>query len=125
MSASQTVLLAVTDLIFGIRLAEAARALGFQAKDVTLPALQKAAGDDTALIVVDIGQPGGWEPAIRALKADPRTTEIPVLAYGAHVDVNASRAAVAAGCDRLVTRGKLMGELPELLAATARRANVE
>jgi len=120
MSTSGTILLVIPDLIFSVRIAETARALGFTPVDTTLPALAEAARGDPALIVVDTGQRDDWQSAIRALKADPKTGAIPVLAYGAHVDVTASRAAVAAGCDRIVTRGKLMAELPQLLQATAR-----
>ncbi len=114
------VLLVVPDLIFGDRLADAARALGFEAKDAAVGALAQALGDDVALVVLDTGQRGDWEAALRAMKQEPATAGIPVLAYGSHVDVTASRAAVAAGVDRLVTRGKLMAELPQLLEGTAR-----
>jgi CheY-like chemotaxis protein len=114
------VLLVVSDLIFGVRLADAARALGFEAKDIAVGTLPQALGDDVALVVLDTGQRGDWEAAIRAMKTEPATAAIPVLAYGSHVDVTASRAAVAAGVDRLVTRGKLMAELPLLLESTAR-----
>lgn len=121
MSGSSKVLLIVQDLIFGVRIADAARALGFVPQDVDLDKARGALGDDVALLVLDTGYHGDWKALIRALKDDPRTASIPVLAYGSHVDVTASRAAVAAGCDRLVTRGKLMAELPRLLQATARR----
>jgi CheY-like chemotaxis protein len=117
---SGTILLAIPDLIFGIRVADAARAQGFSTRDVTPAQLKDAITGDVALIVIDTGQPLDWEGAVRALKADPTTADVPVLAYGSHVDVTASRAAVAAGVDRLVTRGKLMAELPRLLEQTAR-----
>jgi CheY-like chemotaxis protein len=123
MNKHHTILIAVPDLFFGVRIADTARALGFTPMDVTLEHLHEHTGDDVALIVVDIGQRAGWEGAIRALKRDPQTAAVPVLAFGAHVDVTASRAAVSAGCDRLVTRGKLMAEMPQLLQANARAAS--
>lgn len=115
-----TILLAIPDLIFSIRIADAARALGFMPSDGTLAHVKDAITGDVVLIVIDAGQPGDWASTIRALKADPATARVPVLAFGSHVDVTASRAAVAAGVDRLVTRGKLMAELPQLLEQTAR-----
>lgn len=121
MSEPGTVLLVVQDLIFGVRIGEAARAMGFVAIDVALAALPTAVDDKVALVVVDMGQKGDWQTAVRGLKADPQTAAVPILAYGSHVDVTASRAAVAAGVDRLVTRGKLTAELPQLLRATARQ----
>jgi CheY-like chemotaxis protein len=122
MSAGQTILLVVQDLIFGVRIADAARALGFKPVDVDLQALPAAVNSDTALVVLDTGHRGDWQAAVKALKSDPHTAGVPVLAYGSHVDVTALRAAVAAGCDRLVTRGKLMAELPQLIQATARES---
>ncbi len=121
MSEPGTVLLVVQDLIFGVRIAEAARAAGFEAIDVALAALPTAINNKVALVVVDTGQKGDWQTPVRVLKADPQTAAVPILAYGSHVDVTASRAAVAAGVDRLVTRGKLTAELPQLLRATARQ----
>src|SRR5687767_14414167 len=93
------VLVVVQDLIFGVRIAEAARAAGFQPIEAGLMALPTAVDDGVALVVVDTGQRGDWETAIRALKADASTAAVPILAYGSHVDVTASRAAVAAGVD--------------------------
>ena len=120
MSTQGTILLVIPDLIFGVRVADTARALGFTPVETSLAQLPRAASGDVALVVIDMSQQDDWQAAIRALKADPATAHIPVLAYGPHVDVAASRAALAAGCDRLVTRGKLMAELPQLLQATAR-----
>lgn len=116
---AQKVLLAIPDLFFGVRVADVARALGFTPVEISLAALPAAVDEEVALIVIETGQQGDWEGTIRAVKGEPRTASIPVLAYGSHVNVAASRAAVAAGADRLVTRGKLMAELPQLLAAAA------
>ena len=114
------IVLVIPDLLFGVRVADAARALGFTPVEAQVAALPAAVGDDVALVVVDTGQRADWAAAIRSLKASPASATIPILAYGSHVDVNTMKAAVAAGCDRLVTRGKLMAELPQLLQATAR-----
>ena len=115
----------IPDLIFGVRVVEKARALGFTPVEVPLSTLPTVLNDDVALIVIDTSQHDDWQAAIKALKANPGSASIPVLAYGAHVDVTASRAAVAAGCDRFVTRGKFMAELPRLLQTTARRRSDE
>ncbi len=125
MSQRRTMLLAIPDLMFGVRVAETARALGFTPVDAALAGLQEAVDDHVRLIIVDTGQPGDWQTAITTLKGDPRTAGVPILAYGAHVDVTALRAAVAAGVDRLVTRGKLMAELPQLLQAIASKTDTD
>lgn len=109
-------LLLIPDLFFGVKVADAARALGFATRDVaSAPALPAAARAGVAGIIVDTQVRSDWQAAVRALKADPASANIPVLAFAPHVDVAATRAAVAVGCDRIVTRGKLASELPSLL----------
>ena len=63
---------------FGYRVAEAAS--GLEAVHVTREV-------QPSLVLMDIGLPGvdGWE-ASRALKADPSTARIPVIAFSARVD---------------------------------------
>ena len=109
-------LLLMPDLFFSVKVADAARALGYPTREVAnAAALMAVALAGAAAIVLDTQERSDWQSAIRALKADPATATIPVLAFGSHVDVAASRAAVAVGCDRLVTRGKLSRQLPDLL----------
>jgi CheY-like chemotaxis protein len=112
----QPILILIPDLFFGVKVADIARAIGFEPREVGSAALlADAARNGAAAIVIDAQTPGDWQSVVRALKADPQTAAIPVLAFGPHVDVATSRSAVAAGVDRLVTRGKLARELPELL----------
>ncbi|HEX6288881.1 MAG TPA: hypothetical protein VFZ66_06800 [Herpetosiphonaceae bacterium] len=112
----QPLLLLIPDLFFSVKVADTARALGYQTRDVAnADALVAAAREGTAGVVLDTQERSDWQSAVRVLKSDPATAQVPVLAFGSHVDVAASRAAVAAGCDRLVTRGKLSRELPDLL----------
>ena len=112
----QPLVLLIPDLFFSVKVADAARALGYQTREVAnAAALAAAVQEGAAGIVLDTQERSDWQAAVRALKADATTAHVPVLAFGSHVDVAASRSAVAAGCDRLVTRGKLSRELPELL----------
>lgn len=111
-----TIALLIPDLFFSVRVADVVRALGYTPREVSdAAALLAVARQGAAAIVLDTQERSNWQEAVRLLKADPRTAAIPILAFGSHVDVAAQRAAVAAGCDRLVTRGKLMQELPMLL----------
>lgn len=108
--------LLIPDLYFSVKVADTARSLGYPTRDVAnAAALIAVAKSGVSGIVLDTQERSDWQSAIRALKADPATAGLPVLAFGSHVDVDASRAAVAVGCDRLVTRGKLSRELPDLL----------
>lgn len=112
----QPIVLLIPDLFFSVKVADAARMLGYPTREVAnAESLTAAVREGAAGVVLDTHERSGWQDAVQTLKADPATAQVPILAFGSHVDVAASRAAVAAGCDRLVTRGKLARELPELL----------
>ena len=58
-----------------------------------------------ALILMDIGLPGmdGWS-ACRALRADPVTAGIPIIALTAHAMAGDRKNALASGCDDYETK---------------------
>jgi len=113
----QPLILLIPDLFFSVKVADTARALGYNTREVAdASALVAAAGEGATAIVIDTQERSDWQAAVRTLKANAGTAAIPVLAFGSHVDVASAKAAVAVGCDRLVTRGKLSRELPELLS---------
>lgn len=117
------IVLLIPDLFFSVKVADAARALGYPTREVAnAAALLAVAKSGASAIVLDTQERSDWQSAMRVLKADPVTAALPVLAFGSHVDVDASRAAVAVGCDRLVTRGKLSRELPDLLRSLVERS---
>lgn len=117
------IVLLIPDLFFSVKVADAARALGYPTREVAnAAALLAVAKSGATAIVLDTQERSDWQSAMRVLKADPVTAALPVLAFGSHVDVDAARAAVAVGCDRLVTRGKLSRELPDLLRSLVERS---
>lgn len=81
--------------------------LGAAGHEVTLaPALAEAPLDEAELIVADLD--GADPEALAGLG-------VPVLGYYSHVDVEAKRAADAAGIDLAVPRSRLARELPRLV----------
>jgi CheY-like chemotaxis protein len=70
------------------------------------------------LVLMDMSLPvlDGWA-ATRAIKADPATAAIPVIALTAHAMEADREKALAAGCDDFHTKPI---DLPELLAKIAR-----
>ena len=64
------------------------------------------------LILMDLSLPGmdGWE-ATRRLKADERTSHIPIVALTGHALAGASEGAKKAGCDSFVTKPCLPDDL--------------
>jgi CheY-like chemotaxis protein len=75
-------------------------------------ALTKAATLRPGLILMDLSLPemNGWE-ATRALKADPKLADIPIVAVTAHAMVGDRETAIAAGCAECVTKPYELDEL--------------
>lgn len=61
-----------------------------------------------------------WYRWIALLKSAPATRRVPILAYGPHVDDVSLNSAKGAGADVVLTRGKFIKELDELIQTYAR-----
>jgi CheY-like chemotaxis protein len=81
----------------------------------------KAQSEAPALVLMDMSLPvlDGWE-ATQALRADPATRSIPVIALTAHAMAGDREKALAAGCDDFDTKPieleRLLGKIEALLA---------
>ena len=75
-------------------------------------ALERAFERPPDLVVMDLSLPGvdGWQ-ATRALKADVRTKNIPVIAVTGHALAGATEHAAEAGCDGFLTKPCLPEDL--------------
>jgi two-component system cell cycle response regulator DivK len=76
-----------------------------------------------AVVLMDLGLPvmDGWE-ATRALKANPETAGIPVIALTAHALSTDRDAAMAAGCDEYETKPVELDRLIEKIEALRAKA---
>lgn len=147
MPQNEPVILAfVADLIFAVRIEEAARRLNFHvrwiedaaqiaAPDLTAPARQFAehlegpgaalieclTAWSPALIIFDLGNPAiPWRQWLPLLKSVPATRRIPALCYGSHVDGATMRAAQERGADAVLARSRFIQDLPGLIQQYAR-----
>ncbi len=81
----------------------------------------KARAEAPALVLMDMSLPvlDGWE-ATQALRADPATRSIPVIALTAHAMAGDREKALAAGCDDFDTKpielDRLLGKIEALLS---------
>jgi CheY-like chemotaxis protein len=123
-SAERRIIAVVRDLFFAIRIRETLAPRGYRvdvARSREALAALLAAGELPALVIVDLAFVASDPPAlIAALRATPRTADLPVLAFGSHLDHAAREAAKVAGADRVVANSKLAEALPELVARYAR-----
>ncbi len=116
----QTIVAYVPDLMFGVRVRDVLHQLGYQALVAdSLAAAQQALAADLGLLIVDLrGETSATSALVQAAKAlDP---QLPVLAFGSHVDVERQKAAREAGCDRVVANSKFSSDLPNLIATLVR-----
>ena len=74
-------------------------------------AMAKSEGPDLILMDMSLPVMNGWA-ATRALKTDPETQQIPVIALTAHVMAGDREKGIEAGCDDFDTKPV---ELPRLL----------
>lgn len=85
-----------------------------------LEAIDKAKSATPNLILMDLNLPriDGWE-ATRRIKADPKTSHIPIIAFTAHTLVGDREKSLAAGCDDYDTKpidfDRLVGKITRLL----------
>lgn len=101
------------DLFFGMRVRTALKQLGYAltlTKDeaTTLTAVFERS---PVLVLVDFNQPVDWSAL-----APLMSSSVPVVAFGAHTDVEGFRSAKAAGVNRVVSNGELSRSLPDLIA---------
>jgi len=63
------------------------------------------------LTLLDLNTTGDWKLAITRCKMRPQSRQIPIYAFGSHVDVEALQTARRAGADHAWARSKMMEEL--------------
>src|SRR5438270_4605904 len=110
----------VDDLMFASRMAGM---LGAQGYDVviggTVDAVRHGARGRTADgILVSFASPFlDWHGAIQAIRTDAILRDVPLLAFGPHVDREARAAAKAAGANRVVTNGAFFARMVAIVGA--------
>jgi DNA-binding NarL/FixJ family response regulator len=116
------VIAAVDDLFFGAKIAETASRLNVPLLQIRSPEAltEKLRTERPALVIFDLNaQSCRPLEAIRQLKADSKLKNTRVLGFYSHVQHDLKRAAVEAGCDRVMARSAFTAELPEILRAYA------
>jgi uncharacterized protein len=133
----------IADLIFAVKIEQAAAGLGYQvdwverAEQVVppLPAggstepfdgpagalIDAVSQRQPSLMIFDLGNSAiPWREWLPLLKSSPATRRIPLLCYGSHVDANTLAEARRCGADSVVARSRFASDLPHLLEKYAR-----
>ena len=108
------VLGAVTDLMFVVRIGDAAKKAGKRAMFAgTLERILAQADNNPTLVIVDLACAGA-QP-VQVIE-EMKKRDIRVIAFGSHVDVEALKAARDAGADQVMPRSRFVQELAEIVA---------
>lgn len=117
MSNPNLIVAVLTDLMFRVKIEEAAKRAGLQTVFVQLQAdALSRAKEAPAVIILDLNCAQA-EPldTIRKLKASDNTKNINLVAYVSHVQTDLKQAAEDEGCDVVVARSALSQNLPAIL----------
>jgi CheY-like chemotaxis protein len=122
MTESKKIVAVLSDLMFTVKIQEAAKRAGIEATFVkdSSTALQKAK-EQPALIILDLNA-SNIAPLelIQHLKGDPETTGIPLVGYVSHVQADLKAAAQQQGCDVVIARSAFSQNLADLLQRYAK-----
>jgi PleD family two-component response regulator len=105
------------DLMFQVKIEQAARRAGFE--PVFVQSQEEAlarAKEKPAVIILDLND-RGIEPleTITKLKGDFETSRLKLLGYVSHVQTDLQKAALDRGCDVVIARSALSQRLPAML----------
>lgn len=107
----------LTDLMFTVKIQEAAKRAGFdpvfvKSKEKALEQAKLA----PAVMILDLNNsdPNPLD-VIGALKTDEQTRNIPLLGFVSHVQADLKRAAQEKGCDIVLARSAFSQNLPAIL----------
>ena len=114
MGETTTVLLLERDLFFSVKIRDTLRHLNYETVVARSEEdfARKLAASAPALAIINIATAGvAWERVI----AQARAADVPVLAFGPHVDLEAQQQARRAGANRVVSDAKLAKDLPAIM----------
>ncbi|HEV2528661.1 MAG TPA: hypothetical protein VGT61_09450 [Thermomicrobiales bacterium] len=118
---SSPILILNRDLFFGVRLRQALAADGWSPRIVPSPEALIGALDPAspaALVIIDMATDPDWATLVSAIRdQDP---DLPVLAFGAHKDVDRFRAAKAGGVTRVISNGDFHRDMTGVVRRYAR-----
>jgi CheY-like chemotaxis protein len=116
-----TVIALVEDLLFTSRIREAARGQAVEVRTLRrVDDVVAAVRAGAALLLVDADSDRlPWAEAIAAVRRDPATAAVPVVAFLSHVHAERAATARSEGASHVLARSAFVQALPRLLATAA------
>lgn len=116
-SSKKKVVAVLSDLMFTVKIQEAAKRAGLEA--VFVKSEQDAlaqAKDKPAVMILDLNNTGAQPlDVISKLKSDQEMSKISLLGYVSHVQADLKQAAQEKGCDMVIARSAFSQNLPTIL----------
>ncbi|MBV8830436.1 MAG: hypothetical protein JO108_14520 [Acidobacteriaceae bacterium] len=115
---NRKIVAAVTDLMFRVRISDAAKRLGVQVTfvgDQGSVLREAASGPDMILFDLDCEATRPVQ-TISAIKNDPSTKGVLTVGFVSHVHTEKIKAAQQAGCDKVLARSAFVQRLGETLS---------
>lgn len=110
-SVEPVALLLCADLMFAVQLQNIARTEGYRPLTLRPGATLPAAAAVLVVNLADLGRTPTWESPVREAAA----RQIPVIAFGPHIDTDLRRSAKEAGASRVLANSNLTRDLPVIL----------
>ncbi|MBT3267126.1 hypothetical protein HN371_08245 [Candidatus Poribacteria bacterium] len=113
-------LLIVADLFLFAKLREGAISLGYEATgagNIDI-ARKKLAEEQFLAVLLSFNKDGfDWEGLLAHVRSTPETRELPVLAFGSHVDTAAFKRAKELGADMVAPNSQIASDFPYVLTS--------
>ena len=116
-SSSKKIVAVLTDLMFTVKIQDAARRTGLEV--VFVKTQQEAlalAKEHPAVVILDLNHASAQPlETIRAIKGAAETSNVKLVGFVSHVQIDLRQAAQDSGCDVVVARSTFSDKLPEIL----------
>jgi CheY-like chemotaxis protein len=114
---TRTIVVLEDDIMFGAGIEAGLRSLGYEPVSAwATPAFDRLLKGFPALVLVNVGSRTlDWEHMVDHAKNESQWRQVPILAYGPHVDLGLRQRALEAGCDAFVGRSVVARDLPSLV----------
>ncbi|HYB52736.1 MAG TPA: hypothetical protein VEG84_02610 [Thermoanaerobaculia bacterium] len=113
---SKTIVACVEDLFFRSKIEATARHLNVPVRFTDVRGLAGALGDGkTAALLLELSSNGETLEAVRRLRKDAGTRDLPIIGFLSHVDRQLARDAESAGVTRVMPRSQFSETLPDLV----------